>query len=91
MLKNLGVYRDGRSMYHFPPGGSRNYFLGNERTHRKIIYQGYIDANADHFVRFRVASDGKQGNNNEFMFDFFELVPKSVYGVDSDGEMEDDL
>ena len=91
MLKNLGVYRDGRSMYHFPPGGTHYYFLGNERTHRKIIYQGYVDANSDHFVRFRVASDGKQGNNNEFMFDFFELVPKSVYGVDGDGEMEDDL
>ena len=91
MLKNLGVYRDGRSQYHFPPGGTHYYFMGNERTHRKIIYQGYVDANSDHFVRFRVASDGKQGNNNEFMFDFFELVPKSVYGVDGDGEMEDDL
>ena len=39
----------------------------------------------------RVASDGKQGNNNEFMLDYLELVPKSVYGIDGDGEMEDDL
>jgi hypothetical protein len=38
-----------------------------------------------------VASDGKQGNNNEFMLDYLELVPKSVYGVDGDGDMEDDL
>ncbi len=91
LLKNLGVYRDGRSMYHFDPNGGKNYFLGNERTHRKIICQTYIDATKDHYVRFRVASDGKQGNNNEFMLDFFEMVPKSVYGVDSDGEMEDDL
>ena len=90
-LKNLGVYRDGRSMYHFSSGGSKYYFMGNERTHRKIVYQGYVDATKDHYVRFRVASDGKQGNNNEFMFDFWEMVPKSVYGVDGDGEMEDDL
>ena len=90
-LKNLGVYRDGRSQYHFSSGGSKYYFMGNERTHRKIVYQGYVDATKDHFVRFRVASDGKQGNNNEFMFDFWEMVPKSVYGVDGDGEMEDDL
>ena len=91
LLKNLGVYRDGRSMYHFSSGGSKYYFLGNERTHRKIICQTYIDATKDHYVRFRVASDGKQGNNNEFMLDFFEMVPKSVYGVDGDGAMEDDL
>jgi hypothetical protein len=41
-------------------------------------------------MRIRVASDGKQGNNNEFALDFLELVPKSVYGSDGD-EMEDDL
>ena len=65
--------------------------LGNERTYRRILCQTYMDATKDHYIRFRVASDGKQGNNNEFMLDYLELVPKSVYGVDSDGEMEDDL
>lgn len=90
-LRNLGVYRDGRSQYHFPPSGSKDYFLAHTSTHRKIVYQGYIDATKDHYIRFRVASDGKQGNNNEFMFDFWEMVPKSVYGVDSDGLMEDDI
>jgi len=25
------------------------------------------------------------------MLDYMELVPKSVYGVDGEGEMEDDL
>ena len=91
LLKNLGAYRAGRSNYHFSSGGSKAYFLGNERTYRKILCQTYIDATKDHYVRFRVASDGKQGNNNEFMLDYFEMVPKSVYGVDGDGEMEDDL
>jgi uncharacterized surface protein with fasciclin (FAS1) repeats len=91
LLRNLGAYRDGRSMYHFNSGGGKSYFIGNPRTYRKILYQGYIDATKDHFIRFRVASDGKQGNNNEFMLDYWEMVPKSVYGVDGDGEMEDDL
>jgi hypothetical protein len=50
-----------------------------------------LDASVDHFLRIRVASDGKKGNDNEFMLDFLELVPKSVYGVDGDGELEDDL
>ena len=91
LLKNLGAYRAGRSTYHFSTDGNKNYFLGNERTYRRILCQTYIDANQDHYLRFRVASDGKQGNNNEFMLDYFELVPKSVYGVDGDSDMEDDL
>ena len=33
------------------------------------------------------------GQDNEFMLDYFEMVPKSVYGIggDSENEMEDDL
>ena len=91
LLRNLHAYRAGRSTYHFDGGGTKNYFLGNNRTYRRILCQAYIDANTDHFIRFRVASDGKQGNNNEFMLDYFEMVPKSVYSVDGDGAMEDDL
>ena len=89
LLRNLGAYRDGRSQYHF--SNTKSYFVGNERTYRRILCQTYIDATKDHYIRFRVASDGKQGNNNEFMLDFFEIVPKSVYSVDGEGEMEDDL
>ena len=91
LLKNLGAYRDGRSQYHFNTSGTKYYFLGNPRTYRRILCQTTIDATKDHYLRFRVASDGKQGNNNEFMLDFFEMVPKSVYSVDGDGDMEDDL
>jgi hypothetical protein len=65
--------------------------VGNNRTYRRILCQAYLDATKDHFIRFRVASDGKQGNNNEFMLDYLEIVPKSVYGVDGDGQMEDDM
>ena len=90
LLKNLGAYRAPRSIFHFSTS-AKNYFVGNERTYRRILCQTYIDATKDHYLRFRVASDGKQGNNNEFMLDYLELVPKSVYGVDGDGDMEDDL
>ena len=90
VLKNLGAYRAPRSIFHFDYS-NKNYFVGNNRTYRRILCQARIDATKDHFIRFRVASDGKQGNNNEFMLDYLELVPKSVYGVDGDGDMEDDM
>ena len=90
-LRNLGAYRDGRSQYHFNTSGTKYFFIGNPRTYRRILCQTTIDATKDHYLRFRVASDGKQGNNNEFMLDFFEMVPKSVYSVDGEGAMEDDL
>ena len=90
LLKNLGAYRAPRSLFHFSTR-EKFFFVGNNRTYRRILCQAYMDATQDHFIRFRVASDGKQGNNNEFMLDYLEMVPKSVYGVDGDGEMEDDL
>ncbi len=86
-LKNMGAYDDGRSQWI----GQKDHPLGNASgMYRRILCQTYIDATKDHYVRFRVASDGK-GNNNEFMFDFWEMVPKSVYAVDGEDAMEDDL
>ena len=86
VLKNLGAYRDGRSQW----VGDKARAMGTSGMHRRILCQTNVDATKDHYIRFRVASDGK-GNNNEFMFDFFEMVPKSVYAVDGEGAMEDDL
>ena len=91
LMKNLGAYRDGRSQYHFNTSGQKYYFLGNPRTYRRILCQTRIEADKEYYLRFRVASDGKQGNNNEFMLDFFEMVPRSVYAVDGEGDMENDL
>ena len=92
LLKNLNAYRGPRSCYNIGNNGTqKNYSWGISHMMRRVLCQTYIDATKDHFLRFRVASDGKQGNDNEFMLDFFEMVPKSVYGVDGDGEMEDDL
>ena len=90
LLKNLGAYRSPRTIFRFGQS-SKDYFVKQSGTYRRIMCQTYIDATKDHYMRFRVASDGKKGNNNEFMLDYLELVPKSIYGVDSDGEMEDDL
>ena len=91
-MKNLGVYTYPRSVF-CDNGGSGNlgYPCVYDIGFRKIISQSYLDSTKDHYLRIRVASDGKQGNNNEFALDFLELVPKSVYGVGSDGETEDDL
>ena len=87
VLKNLGAYDDGRSQLI----GQKDHPLGNASgMYRRILCQTDVDCTKDHYIRFRVASDGK-GNNNEFMFDFFEMVPKSVYAVDGEGAMEDDL
>jgi len=95
VLKNLGAYLSPRSIYHFNANGTKFYFVGcgdaTHGTYRRILCQTYIDNTTDHYLRFRVASNGKQGNNNEFMLDYLEIVPKSVYSVDGDGEMEDDL
>jgi uncharacterized surface protein with fasciclin (FAS1) repeats len=92
VLKNLGAYRGPRSCYNISNNGAqKNYSWGITHMMRRILCQTYIDATKDHYLRFRVASDGKQGNNNEFMFDYLELVPKSVYGIEGEGDMEDDL
>ena len=91
-MKNLGVYTYPRSMYCDNGGsGNRGWDIVYDIGMRKIISQSFLDCNQDHYMRIRVASDGKQGNDNEFALDFIELVPKSVYGADGDGESEDDL
>ena len=94
LLKNLGSLRDGRALHSFGLDGSKStdsYFLGHTARSRRILCQTFIDANKDHYLRFRVASNGLQGNNNEFMLDYLEIVPKSVYGVGGATDMEDDL
>lgn len=89
-LKNLGYYRGPYGGYH-SDGSVINEFVDNYRTYRIVLCQTTITHNEDHYLRIRCTSTSKLGNNNEFMIDYIELVPKSVYGVGSDGEMEDDL
>ena len=68
----------------------RTVFATQTQTFRIVLCTVHIDPNKDHFLRFRSVST-KMGNNNEFMLDYLELVPKSVYGVTDEGEIEDML
>ena len=89
-LKNKGRYRGPYGGYH-SDGSVINEFVTNPRTQRVVLCQVHIDPNKNHYLRIRCTSSSKLGNNNEFMLDYLELVPKSVYGVTTSGKMEDDL
>ncbi len=90
-LRNLGVYRGPYASNHVDPNsGYASPWVGNWRTYRRIVSQQRMDATQDHYIRFRVASESKTGENNLFMLDYLEIVPKSVYGVEGTGLAEDD-
>ena len=59
-------------------------------TFRRVLCTVHINPEKDHYLRVRSVSS-KKGNDNEFMLDYIELVPKSVYGVTDEGAMEDML
>lgn len=88
ILKNLGYYRGPYGGFH-TSGSSINEFVDNYRTYRRVLCQVHINPKQDHTLRIRCTS--KSGNNGEFMIDYLELVPKSVYGVTGAGQMETDL
>ncbi len=92
-LKNKGCYRGPYGGYHTSGGSTINEFVTNQRTFRRVLCTATIDPDdgKDHYIRIRCTSTSKLGNNNEFMIDYLEIVPKSVYAVDGEGEMEDDL
>ena len=87
-LKNKGYYRGPAGAY-YSTGFAK--FETLPQSARRILCQTYIDNTEDHYLRIRCASKSKTGNNNEFMMDYIELVPKSVYGVGDEGQGEDDL
>ena len=89
-FRNLGIVRGPYGTYH-TAGDEMTRWTGNYRTYRRILSQNYMDCSKPYYIRIRVASDGKQGNNNEFMLDYLELVPKNVYDISGAGQMEDDL
>lgn len=89
-LKNKGFLRGCRGGYR-TDGTTPQPFANIPQTLRIVLYQGHIQPGTDHYIRVRAVSS-KQGNNNEVMLDYLELVPKSVYGVtDGEGAQEDDL
>lgn len=63
-------------------------FCNIANTIRRVIYTGSLNGDVTHKIRIRsVWSEG----GAELMFDYIEIVPKSVYGIDSEGAGEDDL
>lgn len=90
LLKNLGYYRGAYGGYH-SSGSTINEFVDNPRTYRLVLCTVHINPKKDHYIRVRCTSSSKLGNNNEFMMDYLEIVPKSVYGISSSGAMETDL
>ena len=92
VMKNKGFYRGAAGGYRYNgAGGSTTaIFAAQPQTLRMVICTAHMDPNKDHYLRIRCVSV-KKGNNNEFMLDYLELVPKSVYGVTDEGLMEDML
>ena len=86
-LKNKGYYRGARGGYRLE-GSRHDIFANRSITYRMVLCTVHIDADEDHFLRFRNVSDN---GSTEFMLDYLELVPKSVYGVEDDEQQEDDL
>lgn len=77
-LKAKGYYRAPYSAYH-TDGNVINDFVTNPQTYRRVVYQGALESNKENYMRIRCTSSNKLGNNHEFMLDYIELVPKTVY------------
>lgn len=89
-LKNKGYYRGATGGYHYEYGAgntNRIYFASQPHTYRIVLCTTNMNAGEEHFLRIRSVST-KQGNDNEFMLDYLELVPRSVFGVTDEGSME---
>ena len=101
-MHNLGWYHAPRSTrYSWTSGNHQSQVLDDlqlrtdnsgaaseaARNVRKVLFEGYLDGAKQHTMRIRsvMAIGGA-----ELMLDYIEIVPKSVYGVDSEDAAEDD-
>lgn len=91
-LKNKGYYRGAAGGYRYngAGGSTTTVFSTQAHTYRMVLCTVHLNPNEDHFLRIRCVST-KQGNDNEFMLDYLELVPKSIYGVTDEGQIENML
>ena len=93
-MHNTGWYHGPRSVFCMSgeghPDGSNNrgsYFSSIARTCRFVLCTANLDERVQHTVRIKsVWAVGTA----LVMIDYFELVPKSVYGVEGEGRAEDD-
>jgi len=99
-LANQGWYYGPKSVRNISTGGgsvkddnllsasNSSPFCNNNGTVRRLIYTGPLDGGVQHTMRIR--STYAVGGA-ELMFDYLEIVPKSVYGIEGEGKGEDDL
>ena len=87
LLKDKGYYRGPASVYRL--SGSTHYsFVNQPETFRIVLCTVHITPGEYHTLRLKNAlNDG----STEFMLDYLEIVPKSVYGTTDDGAAENDL
>lgn len=91
-LKNNGYYYGANGAYHGDNETATfaDVCTSSGSTLRIVLCTKHMKPGVDYYIRMRAVSS-KQGNDNEGMFDYIEMVPKSVYGVNDDSAMEDDL
>lgn len=93
LLKNKGYYRGPYSVFNGSDGtinGKSNSFADMASTVRKVLCTVYMEAGKTYKLRIKNVSTSLP-MNKEAMFDYLEIVPKSVYGVSEGGRAEDDL
>lgn len=93
-MHNLGWYHGPQAIFHTQYGvkdGTNNrgtLFCDASGTRRYVLCTAHLDENVKHTIRIK--SVWAVGTALA-MFDYFEIVPKSVYGVEGEGKAEDDL
>ena len=97
-MHNLGWYHGPKSVFSVSGTGHKDgrdalsqggtKFSDNPRTVRYVLATETLDENVRH--KIRIKSVWAVGDAL-VMMDYFELVPKSVYGVEGEGRAEDDF
>ena len=92
-MHNLGWYHGPRGIFTTEYGKkdgtnfNKSLFCNQSGTRRYVLCTAHLDENIKHTIRIK--SVWAVGTALA-MFDYFEIVPKSVYGVEGEGKAEDD-
>ncbi len=93
-MHNMGWYHGPRTVFKFTSEGhedganaTKSYFCNYSGTLRYVLGTVNLDEDVQHTVRIKsIWAVGAA----EVCLDYFEIVPKSVYGVEGTGKAEDD-
>ena len=93
-MHNLGWYHGPAGIFTSQYGKEdgkpmdKSYFCNQGGTRRYVLCTAHLDENVKHTIRIKsVWAVGSA----LCMMDYFEIVPKSVYGIEGEGKAEDDL